>query len=68
LGAIPTLDAKTLRHLTTAPATSVLTLSLLVAFLVAGALVAVYALQAGASTDDAVRIGQSIVQTLQGSR
>jgi uncharacterized protein involved in exopolysaccharide biosynthesis len=68
LGAIPTLDAKTLRQLTTAPSASVLTLSLLVAFLVAGALVAVYALQAGASTDDAVRIGQSIVQTLQGSR
>jgi uncharacterized protein involved in exopolysaccharide biosynthesis len=68
LGAIPTMDAKTLRQLTTAPATSVLTLSLVVAFLVAGALVGFYALQAGASTDDAVRIGQSIVQTLQGSR
>jgi hypothetical protein len=43
-------------------------LSLLVAFLVVGAIVAVYALQAGASTDDAVRLGHSIVQTLQGSR
>jgi uncharacterized protein involved in exopolysaccharide biosynthesis len=68
LGAIPTMDARTLRQLTTAPATSVLMLSLLVAFILVGAIVAVYALQAGASTDDAVRFGQSIVQTLQGSR
>jgi succinoglycan biosynthesis transport protein ExoP len=68
LGAIPTMDARTLRQLTTAPATSVLMLSLLVAFLIAGALVAVYAVQAGASTDDAIRLGHSIVQTLQGSR
>lgn len=68
LGSIPTMDARTLRQLTTAPAMSVLTLSLLIAFLVAGAIVAVYALQAGASTDDAVRFGQQIVQTLQVSR
>jgi uncharacterized protein involved in exopolysaccharide biosynthesis len=68
LGAIPVMNSRTLRHLTTAPATSVLMLSLLVAFLVVGAIVAVYALQAGASTDDAVRLGHSIVQTLQGSR
>jgi uncharacterized protein involved in exopolysaccharide biosynthesis len=68
LGAIPTMDARTLRQLTAAPAMSVLTLSLLVAFIVAGTIVAVYALQAGASADDAARLGQSIVQTLQGSR
>ncbi|HEY6102885.1 MAG TPA: hypothetical protein VI007_06650, partial [bacterium] len=63
-----TLDAKTHRHLTTAPAVSVLMLSLIVAFVLAGAVIAAYALQAGAATDDAVRLGHSIVQTLQGSR
>ena len=68
LGAIPTLDARTHRHLTTAPAVSVLMLSLIVAFVLAGAVIAAYALQAGAATDDAVRLGHSIVQTLQGSR
>jgi len=68
LGAIPTMDARTLRQLTTAPAMSVLTLSLLIAFLIAGAIVAVYALQAGASPDEALRLGQQIVQTFQGSR
>ena len=68
LGAIPVMDARTHKQLSTAPATSVLMLSIIAVLVLAGAVVAMYALQAVASTDDALRLGQSIVQTLQSSR
>ena len=68
LASIPTMNAKVHRQLTTAPATvSSLLLSLIVAFVLGGALIGFYALQARA-TDGAARFGQTIVQTFQGSR
>ena len=69
LASIPTMNPKTHRKLTTAPAAvSSLLLSLIVAFVLGGALIGFYALQAGATTEGAARLGQTIVQTFQGSR
>ena len=68
LASIPTMNSKTHKQLTTAPAAvSSLLLSLIVAFVLGGALIGFYALQARA-TDGSARLGQSIVQTFQGSR
>lgn len=67
LAAIPTMNSRTHRQLTTAPATSALLLSLITVFLIGGLIVGIYALQGGAA-EGAARIGQAIIQTIQGAR
>jgi len=66
LAAIPTMNSRTHRQLTTAPATSALLLSLITVFLIGGLIVGFYVLQGGAA-EGAARIGQAIMQTIQGS-
>ncbi|MGH2397849.1 MAG: GNVR domain-containing protein, partial [bacterium] len=66
LAAIPTMNSRTHRQLTTAPATSALLLSLITVFLIGGLIVGFYVLQGGAA-EGATRIGQAILQTIQGS-
>lgn len=69
LASIPTMNARTHKQLTTAPAAvSSLLLSLLVVFVLGGLLVGLYALQVGAENEGAAGFGQTIVQTFQRSR
>jgi uncharacterized protein involved in exopolysaccharide biosynthesis len=67
LASIPTMNSRTHRQLTTAPATSALLLSLITVFLIGGLIVGFYVLQGGAA-EGAARIGQAILQTLQGTQ
>jgi succinoglycan biosynthesis transport protein ExoP len=67
LASIPTMNSRTHRQLTTAPATSALLLSIITMFLIGGLIVGFYALQGGAA-EGAARIGQAILQTIQGSQ
>jgi uncharacterized protein involved in exopolysaccharide biosynthesis len=67
LAAIPTMNFRTHRQLTTAPATSALLLSLITVFVIGGLIIGFYALQGGAA-EGAARIGQAILQTIQGSQ
>lgn len=67
LASIPTMNSRTHRQLTTAPATSALLLSLITVFLIGGLIIGIYVLQGGAA-EGAAQIGQAIMQTIQGTR